>query len=324
MLCWTLFYPIRRPFYNDLITVFLRFLCNWGVKTKEEYEKWKAERAKSNAERLQKEKDEERLRNLWICPQCLFSNDKTQAKCNCGYAVEKENISLFRGNISPSELYSKAIDYADHQNAEMVVALSKYLIKRFPETEESKKISFVLNRYAREFVCGNCGATNQIHKLTKTEICSKCGAILFETEKKRVKLINCPACKNVISVNAPSCPKCAEPLTEENKNKALEKAIFDGVEQDSKEKVEIKTNESKEPKASIFAPVALLLGVISILSPVIIAWLTAIVGLIFGVIAGARKESKIYIVANLVCIISLLFTLKTCAEVGDKLRSLSP
>lgn len=37
------------------------------------------------------------------------------------------------------------------------------------------------------------------------------------------KLIECPACKNKVSIDAESCPKCGQPLSNEIKNEALEK-----------------------------------------------------------------------------------------------------
>lgn len=162
-------------------------------KNKEEYEKWKAQRTASIVERLQNQKEEEeklrklkeeeeKLRNLWICPECISSNDISQLKCSCGYAIDETLLQYVKGSLTSEELYKTISNELFIGNNEQASLLAHYLIKRFPDTEEAKDLS--------------------------------------ESIKYNPNLIICPTCKNEISINAEVCPKCGEPITDEKKKKA--------------------------------------------------------------------------------------------------------
>lgn len=205
-------------------------------KSKEEYEKWKAEKIKSNEEKIQKIKEEERLRSFWVCPECLSSNNNSQLKCSCGYTAEKTLFQDYRGNLTSSELYKTILNEFDVFNDNKAIFLSHYLIRRFPETEEARKIKERMDSHSIEVVCGKCGSKNIYNpKYYQKEKCDKCGDWLhqyiksnveksevhkesrgkgekFEAPKWKSIMINCPSCRNKISINAQSCPKCGEPI----------------------------------------------------------------------------------------------------------------
>ena len=44
------------------------------------------------------------------------------------------------------------------------------------------------------------------------------------------KLIECPACKKKISIEAESCPKCGQPITDAIRDEAVKKEIQDKKE----------------------------------------------------------------------------------------------
>jgi hypothetical protein len=48
-----------------------------------------------------------------------------------------------------------------------------------------------------------------------------------ETSVKKILLIECPACKEKVSQEASVCPKCGQPITNEIKEEAINKAIGD-------------------------------------------------------------------------------------------------
>jgi predicted amidophosphoribosyltransferase len=146
-------------------------------KNKEEYQKWKAEQLqnqKSEKERIQKLREEnEKLNRLWVCPECILSNDISQLKCDCGYVVYEPNLQYLKGSITSEELYKTISNERFINNNELASFLTQYLLKRFHGTEEARELS----------------------------------------ESQAPSLINCPTCKNEISKNAQFCPKCGEPLS---------------------------------------------------------------------------------------------------------------
>lgn len=152
-------------------------------KSKEEYEKWKAEKAKRNADKLQKLKEEERLKNLWVCPSCLSANDNSQLKCNCGYSIDKTLPNYFSGYLTASELYKTILKDNEFKllNKTQAIELLHYLIKRFPETEEASKIKERMDSFSETVTCGKCGATNMYNpKYYQKEKCDKCGDWLHQ------------------------------------------------------------------------------------------------------------------------------------------------
>ncbi|MBI5100847.1 MAG: zinc ribbon domain-containing protein [Nitrospirae bacterium] len=73
----------------------------------------------------------------------------------------------------------------------------------------------------------------------------------FEIAKKLVTLINCPTCSNKISVNAATCPKCGEPMTEDIKSTATDKAVKDEVnDQRTKQKDKVPAERQNKNNAS--------------------------------------------------------------------------
>jgi RNA polymerase subunit RPABC4/transcription elongation factor Spt4 len=122
-------------------------------KDKEEYEKWKAEKLKSNIETL---KEDERLSKLWICPECLNSNDNTQTKCQCGYTAAERLLNYFRFNITANNLFRMIVGDKKLGDDEKVL-LSHYLAKRFPGAEESKAIKNTMYYHLNKPICAKCG-----------------------------------------------------------------------------------------------------------------------------------------------------------------------
>lgn len=169
-------------------------MAQW--QNKEEYEQWKAARVasieeiqqeqKEEEERLRKLKEEEeRQERIWICPECIAQNDISELKCKCGYIADEISLQYLKGNLTVEDLYKTILNELSIDNTERTIFLSKYLLKRFPDTEEARKLSESLN---------------------------------YNPE-----LIDCPTCKSEISINAQSCPKCGEPITDEIRKKVLTK-----------------------------------------------------------------------------------------------------
>jgi DNA-directed RNA polymerase subunit M/transcription elongation factor TFIIS len=181
-------------------------------KNKEEYQKWKAEKAASIVEKIQNQKDEEerqqklkeedeKLNRLWVCPECISSNDISQLKCNCGYVIDETLLQYVKGSLTAEELYKAISNELFIGNNERASLLATYLLKRFPDTEEAKKLS--------------------------------------ESIKYNPNLINCPTCNNEISINAEACPKCGEPITDEKKKKAATSIDLSHIEEKESAKTEI-------------------------------------------------------------------------------------
>lgn len=165
-------------------------------KNKEEYQKWKAERLKSSVEKMQAEKEaekqalekvreDERLSKLWICPECLNSNDSLQLECQCGYTLDEKYSEYFKGNLKSTRLYKIIKDMYDFNNDDKEVFLSFYLLKRFPETYEANKIKGRMDDYSKKVVCGKCGSQNIYNpKYYQKDKCEKCGNFLYQYIKE--------------------------------------------------------------------------------------------------------------------------------------------
>lgn len=211
-------------------------------KTKEEYEKWKAEKIKSNEDRAQKLKEEEKLKKLWVCPDCLSSNDNSQLKCSCGYTIDKIPLNFINGNLTASELYEIVLHEFFLLNDSRATYLSHYLIKRFPNAEEAIKIKERMDSYSETVICGKCGITNIYNpKYYQKDKCERCGDWLHQyldkketgeavsdqnskyaksksqnTEKTQATLKTfktCPKCHSEYSAILEACPKCKEVTT---------------------------------------------------------------------------------------------------------------
>lgn len=210
-------------------------------KNREEYEKWKSEKIKSNEDRSQKLKEEERLKKLWVCPDCLSSNDNPQLKCSCGYTIDKIPLNFFNGNLTASELYKIILSEFDLLNDTQAIYLSHYLIKRFPNAEEARKIKERMDSYSETVICGKCGTTNIYNpKYYQKDKCERCGDWLHQyldkketgeavsgqsskyakaksqnTEKTQETLKTfkiCPKCNSEYSAILKTCPKCAREI----------------------------------------------------------------------------------------------------------------
>lgn len=180
-------------------------------KNQEEYEKWKTETLKRSIEqkqaqkeaeklRLEELKEDERLSKLWICPECLNVNDNFLKICQCGYVLDEKYSEYFKGNIKPSELYEIITDdflYDDDKE----VFLSFYLLKRFPETKEARKIKKWMDYDSKEVVCGKCGSSNIYNlKFYKKDKCEKCGESLYQYIKKDSKKVSKIRIQDVFSI----------------------------------------------------------------------------------------------------------------------------
>jgi hypothetical protein len=99
-----------------------------------EYEKWKTE----VLDHLRME--EEESRRIWVCPACLSPLPLSHLRCQCGYAAEQSFLRYFRGDVTPAELYETVRNEFHGGYEEMALFLSRYLIKRFPETVEAKHL----------------------------------------------------------------------------------------------------------------------------------------------------------------------------------------
>lgn len=116
-----------------------------------------------------------------------------------------------------------------------------------------------------------------------------------EIEKRKITLINCLICGNAISVNASTCPKCGEPLTEENKSKAIEKILSEVVNQNYEDEEKyIRTVKQSSREKSFVSPFALSCLVVSFIgywTPVIYVNFFVALALILGIMSLARKEN---------------------------------
>lgn len=161
-------------------------------QTKEEYEKWKAEKLKRSIEiqQAQKEaegqileelKEEDNLRGIWICPECLQTNDNSQLKCQCGYTPDEKYSEYLKGNVTSSEIYKVIEDAYYFNNDEKELSLINYLLKRFPNTIEAEKIKERMDNRSVQVICGHCG-TNNIYnpKYYKKDKCIQCGDFLYQ------------------------------------------------------------------------------------------------------------------------------------------------
>jgi ssDNA-binding Zn-finger/Zn-ribbon topoisomerase 1 len=172
-------FKVKLYYLKEIFFVIER-LSVTHFKDRKEYEQWKAEKVKNNLNNLLKKKEEERLKSIWICPECMSSNDNPRF-CSCGYTLNMILRSHFSASLTSGELYESILSDIDTDEDKSIFLL-KYLIKRFPDSEEVEK--------AKEF---------------------------FE----EVHLINCPVCENTLNIETKSCPKCGEALTEEKREKAI-------------------------------------------------------------------------------------------------------
>lgn len=182
-------------------------------KTKEEYEKWKSEKIKSNEKRAQKLEEEEKLRNIWICPECMSSNNKSQHNCQCGFTIDENTFQYFRGNLTPVELYKIRLNCSENS----LPIMSQYLLKRFPDSEEAQQIKALIDSYSQEVICGKCGFKNVYNsKYLKKNKCDRCGEWLYQFATASVSVpdkartvMKCPYCREEISDKSSRCKHCA-------------------------------------------------------------------------------------------------------------------
>lgn len=95
----------------------------------------------------------------------------------------------------------------------------------------------------------------------------------YESESKK-----CPFCQEEIKATAVKCKHCGSILSEAVPSRNINYSTPSN-----------QTLEASHVK-NIFSTIAIVSGVLSILLPVIISWLTAITGIIMGSIALVRKE----------------------------------
>lgn len=141
----------------------------------------------------------------------------------------------------------------------------------------------------------------------------------LEIGKKNISLINCPTCSKAISVNAAACPKCGEPLTEESKTKAIEKAVFEPVESEDEDEAKY-TKVAKEPEkekstASPFALSCLVVSIIGFWTPVIFVNFIVVVAVVLGIISVSRKEN-----GRLLAIIGILIAFYCFRAASDQME----
>jgi|GEM_PF-3864534 rubrerythrin len=177
---------------------------------KEEYEKWKAEKLKSNIDRIQSLREEERLRleklkeeekqsKLWVCPACLNSNDISQIKCQCGYTVDEMFLEYCKGNLTPVGLLKGINEAIATKNNKLEVFLSHYLLKRFSDSAEAEKTIELIDSYSKQVICGKCGANNFYNPIYfGKDKCERCGEWLHQYIKSGFKsgepIHVCPVC----------------------------------------------------------------------------------------------------------------------------------
>jgi hypothetical protein len=166
-------------------------------KNREEYDKWRSEKIRSNLEKIEKEKQEEKLNRLWVCPACLSSNDKSQLTCNCGHVLIEKEFQDYRGNLSSGDLYKTIKNEIFIGNRDRAIFLSKYLLKRFSRTEESDKIKEDIDSSSKEIICGKCGTKNIYNKYYEKDTCERCGDFLHQYLHE-----------NITPTVTPKCPTC--------------------------------------------------------------------------------------------------------------------
>jgi len=176
-------------------------------KTKHEYAQWKAAK-------MEESQREAALNKIWVCPECLSSNENAVTKCNCGYVVNERIFPSLKGNIKSQELYKIILNEFDMFNDTSAIFLSHYFVKRFPNNEEALKLKQRMDGYSKRVVCGNCGTENIYNpEYYSKDKCQKCGELLHQYLGTDRPLQKCPTCGNEVSTKALSCPKCGEPFS---------------------------------------------------------------------------------------------------------------
>lgn len=187
------------------------------------------------------------LKNVWICPKCLFQNQKSILICNnCGLAVNQDDLSEYSGAITAQSLYKEIDNYSFISAERKVFILSCYLLKRFPASPEAQKLKQTIDITSqnttekflslldscvqrKEVTCGKCGTTN-VYK-NQTQQCITCGDWLYQymtLTKEDALEEDSPA--NDYDPSAIHCPKCrSTQVTAQKQGFGLGKAAVGGV-----------------------------------------------------------------------------------------------
>jgi DNA-directed RNA polymerase subunit M/transcription elongation factor TFIIS len=189
--------------------------------------------------------DDSTLQNNWICPKCLAQNQKSSLVCNCGLAVNNDDLSEYSGTITVEELYKEIDNYAFIAADRKVFILRCYLLKRFPASSEAQKIkqkiditSETINRFhealdscvsKKEVTCGKCGTVN-VYK-SQTQQCSTCGDWLYQyMSPQKEDIPSEDYAPNNYDPSAIHCPKChSTQVTAQKQGFGLGKAAVGGV-----------------------------------------------------------------------------------------------
>jgi rubrerythrin len=190
--------------------------------------------------------DDATSQNNWICPKCLAQNQKSSLVCNCGLAVNNDDLSEYSGTITAEELYKEIDNYSFIAADRKVFILRCYLLKRFPTSSEAQKIKQKIDITSQETIerfhealdscvskkevtCGKCGTVN-VYK-SQTQQCSICGDWLYQYMSAQKKDIpSDDYSSNNYDPSAIRCPKChSTQVTAQKQGFGLGKAVVGSV-----------------------------------------------------------------------------------------------
>jgi len=128
----------------------------------------------------------------WICPKCLSEISTGLLTCSCGLSITEDLADNFRADITPDDLLKEIGNYSFLGAKERATLLSYYLVKRFPQSIQAKKIDIDIDINSASAINNYFRQRPQIHS----------------------NMISCPDCGNSVSKRAPSCPHCGCPVAE--------------------------------------------------------------------------------------------------------------
>lgn len=180
-------------------------------KTKEEYEKWKEER---NIKR----QEESRMGQIWICPECQSENDNSGLTCKCGFVADKSKFKYFRGDLTVEELNKEIHKMNTAQTEDLMLFLSRYLIKRFPNSNEANFwTEYVqkpnLKEHSKKFICTSCGGIGRPRTIIRGNFCIEIvlwllflvPGIIYSIWRVSTRIKVCPQCEkpSMIPIDSP-------------------------------------------------------------------------------------------------------------------------
>lgn len=119
-------------------------------KNREEYEKFKAEKAKEAEGKGKLIEETNNIENALVfpvvCPECLSGIDNPVLKCKCGFIFNNSFFKYLNSNITVNDLSNAIHKNNSSINENSVLLLIQYLINKFPGTLEAHTWLAYLNK----------------------------------------------------------------------------------------------------------------------------------------------------------------------------------